>query len=147
MPFFTLQVSPAGPIVEAFVGVSAGRMAALQQLRQSVPAPQHIRALLDTGASHTCIDPIVLQALALQPTGQVQVHTPTTGGTPAVCNQYDISLLIPAPNGLPFSVPTTAVTEHELFNAQGFHALVGRDVISRCVLIYNGQLNLFTLAY
>jgi hypothetical protein len=147
MPFFTLQISASGPIADAFVGVSAGRMAALQHLQQPVPPPQQIRALIDTGASNTCIDPMVLQALGLQPTGQVQVHTPTTAGTPAVCNQYDISLLIPAPNGLPFSVPTTAVTEHQLFNAQGFHALIGRDVLSRCVLICNGQLSLFTLAY
>jgi hypothetical protein len=111
MPFFTLQVSPSGPIAEAFVGVSAGRMAALVQLQQPVPPPQHIRALIDTGASHTCVDPMVLQALGLQPTGQVQVHTPTTAGTPAVVSQYDVGLMIPAPNGLPFSVPTTPVTE------------------------------------
>lgn len=122
-------------------------LAALVQMQLAVPPPQHIRALIDTGASNTCVDPMVLQALGLQATGQVQVHTPTTAGTPAVCSQYDVSLMIPAPNGLPFSVPTTAVTEHQLFNAQGFHALIGRDILARCVLIYNGQLSHFTLAH
>jgi len=67
--------------------------------------------------------------------------------TPAICNQYDVSIVIPAPKGVPFQVPTTAVTEHEFFGAQGFHALIGRDILSRCLLIYNGQLGLFTLGY
>ena len=147
MPFFTLQVSPTGLIADAFIGVSAGKAAVLQQAQQPVPAMQRVRALIDTGASGSCIDPMVLTALGLQPTGQIAVHTPTTGATPATCNQYDVGIMIPAPNGLPFQVPTTAVTEHEFFTAQGFHALIGRDILSRCVLIYNGQLGLFTLAY
>ncbi len=147
MPFFTLQTSPAGPIVDAFVGVSAGKVAALQQAQQQVPPLQRIRALIDTGASGSCVDPMVLTALGLQATGQVAVHTPTTGSTPAMCSQYDVSILIPAQNALPFQIPTTAVTEHEFFKAQGFHALLGRDILSRCIFIYNGQLRLFTLGY
>lgn len=134
-------------MVEAFVGVSTGRVAALQQAQQPVPPPQRIRALIDTGASGSCMDPIVLRALGIQPTGVIAVNTPTTGMTPAICNQYDVSIVIPAPNSAPFQVPTTAVTEHEFFAAQGFHALIGRDILSRCVLIYNGQLGLFTLGY
>lgn len=64
-----------------------------------------------------------------------------------MCSQYDVSISIPPPKGLAFQVPTIAVTEHEFFNAQGFHALIGRDVLSRCILIYNGQIGLFTLGY
>lgn len=67
--------------------------------------------------------------------------------TPAMCNQYDVSIVIPCPKALPFQVLTTAVTEHEFFNAQGFHALIGRDILSRCVFIYNGSVGLFTLGY
>lgn len=147
MPLFTLQNTPAGPMVDAFIGVSSGRSAALQQAGQPIPAPQRIRALIDTGASGSCVDPMIVNALGIQPTGTVPVNTPTTGMTPVVCNQYDVSIIIPPPKGIPFQVPTTAVTEHEFFAAQGFHALIGRDILARCLLIYNGQLNLFTLAW
>ena len=134
-------------MVDAYVGVSSGRAAALQKAQQPVPPPQRIRALIDTGASGSCMDPVVLKALGIQPTGVVPVITPTTGATPAICSQYDVSIMIPAAKSLPFQVPTTAVTEHEFFTAQGFHALIGRDILSRCILIYNGTLSLFTLGY
>jgi hypothetical protein len=134
-------------MVDAFVGVSSGRVAALQKAQLPVPQPQRIRALVDTGASGSCLDPIVLRALEIQPTGVIPVVTPTTGATPAICNQYDVSIMIPAAKSAPFQVPTTAVTEHEFFSAQGFHALIGRDILSRCVLIYNGTIGLFTLGY
>lgn len=147
MPHFTLQLTPAGPIVDAFVGVSQARAAAMLQVQQVVPPVKQIRALIDTGASNTCIDPAVLAELGLTPTGTVAVTTPTTGATPVECNQYDVALVIPAPNGPAFMVGTIAVTENEFLNAQGFHGLIGRDVLSRCLFGYNGAMGLFTLAY
>lgn len=149
MPHFTLQLSPSGPLVDAFVSVSQARAAALmaENPPQTVATPRQIRALIDTGASNTCVDPSVLTALGLTPTGTVSVVTPTTGATPVECKQYDVGLVIPAPNGAPFVVGTIAVTEHEFLNAQGFHALIGRDILSRCLFGYNGALGLFTLAY
>ncbi|MGA2206053.1 MAG: hypothetical protein ABSG10_04900 [Terracidiphilus sp.] len=134
-------------MVDAFIGVSAGKFSALQQAQQQIPPLQRVRALLDTGASGSCVDPMVLTALGLQATGKVAVHTPTTGAAPAICNQYDVSILIPTQNAPAFQILTTAVTEHEFFKAQGFHALLGRDILSRCVFIYNGQVKLFTLGY
>jgi hypothetical protein len=34
-----------------------------------------------------------------------------------------------------------------LLQAPGFHALVGRDILDRCLFVYNGSMRLFTLAY
>ena len=31
--------------------------------------------------------------------------------------------------------------------SQGIDGLIGRDVLQKCNLVYNGQLNLFTLSY
>ena len=39
------------------------------------------------------------------------------------------------------------VVASELFQAQGYHALLGRDILQRCVLTYNGSVGIFTLAY
>jgi predicted aspartyl protease len=147
MPHFTFPILPAGALVDAFIGVSGGRMQALKQAGREVPQLQIVRALIDTGASGSCVDPAVLHDLGLTPTGTIQVITPTTGANPVECNQYDVSVAIPAPNGTPFAMATVAVTEHEFLNAQGFHALIGRDILARCIFHYNGQEATFTLAY
>lgn len=146
MPHFTLQMLPAGPMADAFIGVSQPRGVALLQAHQTIPALQQVRVLIDTGASGTCVDPSVLAALGLTPTGQVPVCSATSGTTPVMCDQYDVALMIPSPTG-PFVAQTIPVTAHQLLAAQGFHALLGRDVLSRCVFIYNGTTHLFTLAY
>jgi hypothetical protein len=141
---FTIQVSPQGPIVNAIVGVSVPRRDALVAAGQPVPNVVQIRGLLDTGASHSGLDPIVLTALGLTPTGTVMVNTPTTGTTPVAVDQYDVAFLIPVQNGPPLFNQTLPVTATELFAAQ--HALIGRDILSQCVFVYNGS-GFFTLAY
>lgn len=150
MPHFTLQISPNGAILQALVAVSEPRRAALAEASQPVPKAVLIRALVDTGASCTCVDPSVLRdGLHLTPTGSVPVNTPSTGMTPHEAEQYDIALLIPpavAGQSL-LTFETIPVVCSALLEAQGFHALIGRDILGRCILIYNGTMGSFSLAY
>lgn len=140
-------MSPSGPIVEAYVGVSVPRRTALIAAKQQVPNPIPIRGLLDTGATGTAIDPSVLTALGLTPTGTILVNTPTTGANPATVEQYDVAFVILGPpNGTPLFSQTLPVVASELLTAQGFHALIGRDILSQCVFVYNGS-GFFTLGY
>lgn len=148
MPHFTLSLSPAGPLVDALVLPSAARQDALKAAGEVLPAPVTIRALIDTGASNTCIDPSVLGTLGLTPTGQVLCSTPSSGATPHQADQYDIALVIPAgTNQPPLVRATLPVMESHLLQSQGFHALIGRDVLEGCILTYNGATRLFMLAY
>jgi hypothetical protein len=143
-----LPVHPmAGPLIDAFVGVSMPRQVALTQSQQPVPSPERIRALIDTGASCTCVDPTVVTKLGLTPTGQMQMCTPSTGTTPHPANTYDVSIQIPCANGPALIFQTIAVASVQLLLPQGFHALIGRDVLKHCLLNYNGAIGLFTLAY
>ncbi len=99
MPVVNNKVTPNGAFIDLLVAVSLPRQTALQNAGQAVPAPVPARALIDTGASCTAIDPSLIQALGLTPTGTVPVHTPTTGQSPQICNQFDIALaLIVQPN-------------------------------------------------
>src|SRR5205823_1241843 len=105
------------------------------------------------GASNTMIDQSIVGLLNLQPTGQIPILTPSTGSTPHNCNQYDVSVWFPQAPTLvqaqPFPHPvhlTLPVTEAD-FSAQGFHVLIGRDILARGVLIYNGLYGRFTLAF
>ena len=94
MPYFTRQVAPdGGLILTALIGVSAARRQALLTANQPVPNAVNVSALVDTGASCTCIDPSVLNQLGLTPTGSIQVNAPSTGAQLASANQYDVSLV------------------------------------------------------
>lgn len=149
MALFTQSNDPAGggPIVTAVVAVSEARVKALAAANQTIPPPQTVQALLDTGASGTCIDPTVLQALSLQPTGSTQVLTPSSGPSGATKNQYDVGLLIPGGTNQPPLIKTTIPVIESDLKVQGIQALIGRDVLSECVLIYNGRAGFFTLAF
>jgi hypothetical protein len=150
MPHFTLQLDVLhGPVVNAAVGVSGARRKALIDAGAAVPPQVAIRALIDTGASLTSIDPSALAKLGLEPTGSVSVHTPSTGATPHSAAQYDVSLLIPGPtvDSPMLRVDTMPVITAELTSQQGIDALIGRDVLHTCLLVYNGSMALFTIAY
>lgn len=149
MPHFTLHLLQNAPIVRAVISVSQARAAALTAAGKAIPSMIPVQALVDTGASSTCLDPYVISTLELTPTGSVPCHTPSTGSQPAMMNQYDVGIIIPGPTPThaPFIVGTLPVVETALFTAQGFHALIGRDILQHCVLIYNGSLGQFTLAY
>ena len=149
MPHFTLSISNQGPTLIALIGVSSARSAALTAAGQQIPGNVQITALVDTGASNTCIDPSVLQRLVLTPTGRTSVNTPSTGNTAVEVDQYDVSLIIPPAtvHQIPLFVHTLPVICSELVASQGFHALIGRDILAQCVLFYNGSAGTFTLAF
>jgi predicted aspartyl protease len=145
MPHLTVQVSPGGPVLDIRVGVSLARRQALLQSGQLVPNPVQIRALVDTGASCTCVDPQILQALTLSPRGITPMLTPSTGAAPHPANVYDVSLVLMHPN-LSLTLGNVAVAESHL-SVQGIQALIGRDVPRRCLFVYDGQTGIFTLAF
>lgn len=149
MPHFTLQLSPQGPLLTAYIGASQARHAALTSANMPIPNLVQIQALIDTGASCTCIDPSVLQSLNLSPTGVVTVNTPSTGTQPHVAQQYDVSIAIPGslPTHIPLIVNNVPVVAAQLLVAQGFQALIGRDILAQCLFTYNGEMDQFTLAY
>ena len=105
-----------------------------------------MKALIDTGASHTTMDVSLVSQLGLSPTGMVQVITPTTGSTPCDQFTYDIGLFVPTPNGAGWSVPLWVVSAAELIH-QGFAILYGRDLLSQNTLHYDGANGMFTLTF
>ena len=149
MPHFTLQLSPQGPLLLAYIGVSAARHTALTAAGLPIPNPVPIQALIDTGASCSCVDPSVLNSLGLTPTGIVTVNTPSTGTRPHTAQQYDVSIAIPgaSPSHIPLFASNVPVVAAQLLTAQGFQALFGRDILADCLFTYNGSMGNFTLAY
>jgi hypothetical protein len=148
MPHFTAKISPQGPLVDAAVMVGDARQQALQAAGQDVPTPQMIRALIDTGAGISGVDPTALKALGLSQTGEAEIHTPSTKGVAVTTPTYDVKIAILAgrPGDLHFISNTIQVTATEL-TPQGFQVLIGRDILKSCILHYNGADEYFTVSY
>lgn len=131
------------------IAISQARRQALEEQGQAVPTPILIRALVDTGATCTCIDTATLAPLQISPTGQSTLQTASTGNAPVLANQFDVALVIPGPTqgSAPLVFETIPIVALDGLSTQGFQALIGRDILSKCVLHYNGDMGLFTLAY
>lgn len=148
MPIITLNLDPSGgPIVYAFVGLSAPHREVLTATGRSLPTSNLGRFLIDTGASGSAVDPGMLDGLDLRPTGAITVHTPSTEGRPISMAMFDVSILIPAgEHDAPLYIPAIPVSASG-FKAQGIDGLLGRDVLAQCLLSYNGRIGSFTLAF
>ena len=84
-------------------------------------------ALIDTGASLTCISATVAQAVGLNPIGK----RPMTSATHSVpVNLYLVDLLLPFGNA-GFILNNTQVMEFVPFGGSPFQMLVGRDIICK----------------
>lgn len=148
MPHFTRQIETNGPILNVLIGVSKERAAALSKAGETVPSQRITEGLVDTGASCTCIDPRVMKALKIPPSGKAKMVTPSTGAGVSIVDQYDVSLAIYSRREEPpFKILNLPIIESELQANQGFDVLIGRDVLARCILHYNGEMGVYTLAF
>jgi hypothetical protein len=144
MPVINAPIDPAGCIIQVAVHVSKSRADALTAAGRSVPNPLIVRALLDTGASSTCIDPAVAAKLGLTPTGTTMIHTATPTPHPTLHNLYDVNLILVGPVSLTFGPIPVAECDISAIDCQ---MLLGRDVLQYCCFTYNGRAKLFTLAF
>jgi hypothetical protein len=145
MPALTGQLGPWGPTIDLKVMQSHQWADALRKAGQQPSPPSVVVGLIDTGASCSALDTRIVKALNLSYRGYTPIHTPSTGSGHLYLNQFDACFVLgePHPNPLVLVLP---VVECD-FASQGFFALIGRDVLRRCVLTYDGPADSFTLAF
>ena len=148
MPSINLTITPGGPHITVLIALSAPHRDALIAAGKTPPVPAVGTFLIDTGASGTAVDPQLVASLALTPKGAVMVQTPSTNGQPVACPTYDVMLIIPSgdPAVQPLFIEALPVMEAS-FKSHGIDGLLGRDVLSKCVLIYNGTSGSYVLSY
>jgi hypothetical protein len=146
MPNLTLgKARENGPLVEFAVAVSEARAGAIKEAGLPPVLPEVIHGLLDTGAFITIIDEWVVSRLGLAPTGAIEMKTPATGEELRTHPTFDIRLEFVVPERLLIS--DNLRVAGALLPQRGLGVLIGRDVLSRCVLIYKGPMNQFTISY
>lgn len=129
-----------GPCVQVIVGLAQSLAEQLVQQGHPVPQPEAGIALLDTGASTTCIDDALAQRLGLPVIDVVQMVSASHAGTET--NVYPILMEI---LGSPIKVNVPRAISANLA-PQGIVALIGRDYLQHCTLFYNGFTGEITLS-
>jgi hypothetical protein len=151
MQTLLISLGPEGALVEISVGLNVPLVRQWRQARRVIPQSVTGRALLDIGADCSCLDPQLLapfQGAGLQPEGFQPVNIPALGGLHYRAEYY-VCLTIVHPSGLPKGnlVLGNQLVIEESLGVLGYQALIGRDVLERCLLVYDGPGKNVTLAY
>ena len=141
----TVKVHPAaslhqrGPVIQVTATIEQNAGKALLAKGVALPTPKSGLALIDTGASNTCIDDDVARELGL-PVIDI-AHMQSASHAKHQCNVYPVTIDIPGVVNL-----NSPRTMGAALAGQGLLALIGRDVLGRCTLFYNGPLGQITLS-
>ena len=127
-----LALQQRGPVVQ--VSVSLGQALAAALAQQSLPIPQPVTglALIDTGASNTCIDDEAARSMNLPVIDVGSMHSASHARTPS--NIYPVQIEIIGFK-IHFQSPRTMGAA---LREQGLLMLLGRDLLQSCTLFYNG---------
>jgi hypothetical protein len=136
----------AGPVLPVEIAVPTALSSFLSARNQQIPAPVAGFALIDTGATRSCVDSQVISSLGVNPIGITSLGTARGRSQHHL---YPAKFNFPAMKG--FEIEFGSVVGVDL-SGQGagkmqIIALIGRDVLSRCILIYHGPKGSFSLAF
>ena len=129
-----------GPIVQVIVAIAQAFSEQLLLSGFSLPKPATGNALIDTGASTTCIDEAIAQQIGLPAIDVVSMASASHASTQQ--NVYPIQMQIV---GSPIRVEVPRAIGANL-QPQGIVALIGRDYLQHCTLHYNGITGEITLS-
>ncbi len=129
-----------GPVLPVQVGISKILAKELEAQGQTVPPPEEIPALVDTGASITAIHVATAERLGLPVTGSAQI-----GGATGISTQpvYTAMLRIPDPF---IEYDPIQLSGAQLSNVP-FEMLIGRNILCKMLLAYDGRKGRFSLMF
>ena len=124
-----VRISPSFPIIELS-----------KKRKQEAPKPIELIALVDTGATRTVVREGICKKLNLIPRNRVLI---STAGEPCYADEFDVAVFFPMLN---IGFETIFVLEAPL-TGQNITCLIGRDLLSKGILFYNGFDNAYTLGF
>lgn len=135
----------AGPLVNVEISIPTALAQLFNQNKQPIPSPITGWAMLDTGAYRTSVDNTTIQSLGVSAVGRESTLTPSGHKDQ---NTYPAHFKFPGTTiDLDFNEALGADLKGQLFNEQPIIALVGRDILSACLFIYNGSSGMYTLTH
>ncbi len=134
MPCLSVPYNPkVGPLVQ--VAIFSVETVVSGQLNQKEVSPTMFMALVDSGASNTCISKRIVAEIGLSPTGKVPVAG-VHGSTPTNTYQFGVGFLFPqrqeSTGALVGDLSVHLIDGTEFSNEGcGFDVLLGRDIICK----------------
>lgn len=147
MRSLSVPILDCGALVDVEFGVCAPQRAAMLKAGRQPPPPTFATLLIDTGASHTFVDEGVMRILQLQATSTARYHSSSTQGLTDACSVYDVALLLGSvaeKNALRFD--PMQVMANPFIN-QPHQGLLGRDILDRLQLHWNGPTRRLVITY
>lgn len=130
----------AGPRLNVTVAIADQIAQELIKQGKTIQPAVSGAAMIDTGAAMTCIDNDAAKKLQLPIIDVIKMASASHASHPA--NVYPIKLTIA---GLPIGINAPRAVGAEL-KVQDLIALIGRDILTRCTLHYNGPAGQITLS-
>lgn len=135
-----IALAQRGPILQVNLSVNQAVAEQIREAGGELPAPISGIALIDTGASVTCIDDAAATQLRLP---VIDVATMTSAShASSQRNVYPVQIEVV---GLSMNINAPRAMGAEL-RPQGLVVLIGRDLLRHCHLVYNGTSGTFTLS-
>jgi len=129
-----------GPVIQVTLGIADTFAEQLIQQNLSVPEPIAGLALIDTGASVTCIDDVAAQRLNLPVIDRVYMSSASHDSTEM--NVYPAKIQFA---GIPIVLNALRAVGASL-ESQGLLVLLGRDALQNFTLFYNGLVGQITIS-
>lgn len=136
------------PLIEVQVGASVPYQQALKALGQPVPPPETVLFAIDTGSGRSFIDISILLRLQL-PVRNVAHGFSAQGAPPVSYDEYEASMVLMGQTAnSQWRIPALAVLGRSMQSVSAtVRGLIGRDVLSQCVMTYDGRSQSFELMY
>lgn len=146
MPVLTFAKSQLGPILEVTIAPGRDAMYQLDVGSKPRPQPQTVKMLVDTGAQGSALDENLVEPWAI-PYVRAGWAKTMAGTTPV--RMYELALSLKGQAGQPtWDVDSLVITaRREPFQGVPYAGLIGRDLLDRAVMIYNGPGHQCTLAF
>lgn len=135
----SIPLQQKGPVIQVTFGLADSVAQEWAKQGLQLPGTHSGLALIDTGASTTCIDEAIAQTLGLPIVDVGKMTSATHQDHPS--NIYPIKIAV---NGTAININVPKAMGANL-QVQGLVVLIGRDVLSHCTLHYNGLNGQFTL--
>lgn len=135
----------SGPLLE--VEISIPQALVNYNIANGIVSPPPLKgyAIIDTGAFPTCVDVTSISSLGVQP---VNIRPTLTPAGTVNQNTYPVHVKFPGTSiEIEFQETFSANLSGQNFNGQPILALVGRDILSSCILIYNGLTGEYSLSH
>jgi hypothetical protein len=134
LPFTSATLLQQGPHIGIFI--SATRLEVIEGRAAGLEFPEWpVQGLIDTGASLTIINPQIAATCKLKQTGRAKINA--VGGEAGEYPEYAAAISFPD-TGLP-AFEAIRVVVCPIIRQPFFSCLIGRDILSKWLFIYDGR--------